>query len=115
MICYLDILVEDPWMASGVINHLCIIPLSPSRRIGSEEIIITLLTLMAADIQKAVAQEEHPLVNTSHNARMKNLQHTHPYTFAALRRTESQKAEMEATVTQRKLAEALNPPTGHTR
>ena len=66
-------------------------------------------------IQKAVAQEEHPLVNTSHNARMKNLQHTHPYTFAALRRTESQKAEMEATVTQRKLAEALNPPTGHTR
>ena len=70
----------------------------------------------AADcIQRAVAQEEHPPVNTSHNARMKNLQHTHPYTFAALRRTESQKAEMEATVTQRKLAEALNPPTGHTR
>ena len=66
-------------------------------------------------MQKVLAGEEHPLVNTSHNKRGQNLQHTHPYTFAALRRTESQKAEMEATVTQRKLAEALNPPTGHTR
>ena len=57
-------------------------------------------------IQKAVAKEEHPLVNTSHGSRMRNLQFSHPYAFAALRQTELQKLEMEVA-----LGQNTQPPT----
>ena len=46
-------------------------------------------------IQKAMAGEEHPPVNTSHCSRGKGLQATHPYTFAALRRAENTKMAEE--------------------
>ena len=64
-------------------------------------------------MQKVLAGEEHPLVNTSHNKRGQNLQHTHPYAFAALRQTESDKAmeEHRRTLKPEDAALLLNPPT----
>ena len=63
-------------------------------------------------MQKVLAGEEHPLVNTSHNKRGQNLQHTHPYAFAALRQTESNKAmeEHRRTLKPEDAALLLNPP-----
>ena len=68
-------------------------------------------------MQKVLAGEEHPLVNTSHNKRGQNLQHTHPYTFAALRQTESNKAmeEHRRTLKPEDAALLLNPPVATLR
>ena len=68
-------------------------------------------------MQKVLAGEEHPLVNTSHNKRGQNLQHTHPYTFAALRQTESNKAmeEHRRTLKPEDAALLLNPPVASLR
>ena len=68
-------------------------------------------------MQKVLAGEEHPLVNTSHNKRGQNLQHTHPYAFAALRLTESDKAmeEHKRTLKPEDAALLLNPPTAMLR
>ena len=68
-------------------------------------------------IQKVIAREEHPLINLSHNRRGQNLQHTHPYAFASLRQTESDKAmeEHRRTLKPEDAAKLLNPPTNQLR
>ena len=69
-------------------------------------------------IQKAVAQEDHEPVNTSHLSRFKNLQHTHPYTYASLRQAEHSKSiteHLQMEQQQQITADMLNPAVGHTR
>ena len=69
-------------------------------------------------IQKAVAQEEHEPVNTCHLSRFKNLQHTHPYTYASLRQAEHMKATTENVQMEQQqqiTAEMLNPPVNELR
>ena len=57
-------------------------------------------------IQKALAGEEHPPVNTSHGSRGKSLQATHPYTFAALRKAETEKMDREIALKESRLTAA---------